>query len=207
MILTGKTHRILARVKRSFVKRRFVKYTTVGLFAVALAASLVCAGAAQQVETTPIPQLPKPDLSSMTFLVGSWNCTFKSARRATPSTATGTFALDPSGYWLVESWKSPAVAWYPHPTSGTDRITYDATTKRWVDIETDDNGGYDLSVSRGWNGNEIVWHDVTYTKGADLESNNDTTETKVSDSKTATKTSFKTTKGRVVGVTGSCTKI
>lgn len=183
-----------------------MKRFTVGVFAVVFAASLGCVGGAQQIETTPIPMLPKPDLSSMQFLVGSWNCTSKSARRPSPSTSTGTYAMDPSGYWLVLTWKAPGISWYPHPSAGTDHISYDASTKRWIDTETDNNGGYDLSASDGWHGNVMVWHDITYPKGADLASNGDSTETKVSDTKVTTVSSFKTTKGRVVGVTTTCTK-
>jgi hypothetical protein len=183
-----------------------LKRLTIGVLAVAFSGALACVAGAQQIETTPIPMLPKPDLSSMKFLVGTWNCSSKSARRPSPSTSTGTYALDPSGYWLVLTWTAPGVSWYPHASAGSDHISYDASTKRWIDTETDNNGGYDLSAASGWQGNTIVWHDITYPKGADLASNGDTTETKVSDTKVTTVSSFKTKKGRVVGVTTTCTK-
>jgi hypothetical protein len=183
-----------------------MKRFTIGVFAVAFAASLVSVGGAQQVETTPIPMAPKPNLTSMKFLIGTWNCSSQSARRPSPSTGTSTYALDPSGYWIVQTSTSPGVSWYPHKTASTDHITYDASTKRWVDTETDDNGGYDLSASSGWTGNAMVWHDITYPTGADIASNGDTTQTKVSDTKFTAISSFKTKKGRVVGVTTVCTK-
>ena len=167
---------------------------------------LACVAGAQQIETTPIPMTPKPDFSSQQFLVGTWTCSSKSARRPTPSTSTSTYAIDPSGYWIVQTWKAPAVSWFPHEVAGTDHITWDGSTKRWVDIETDNSGGYDLSASDGWKGSTMVWHDISYPKGADVVSSGDNTVTKVSDTKFTSVSSFKTTKGRVVGVTTSCTK-
>jgi hypothetical protein len=183
-----------------------MKRLGLGIFAMAFIASVACAASAQQIDTTPIPLPPKPDLSAMKFLVGTWSCSSKSARRATASTATVTYAMDPTGYWILETTKAPGVPWYPHASVSTDHITYDASTKRWVDTSTDDTGGYDMSVSDGWHGNTMVWHEVTYAKGADIASSSDSTQTKNSETKVSFVSSFKTTKGRVVGVSGTCTK-
>jgi len=183
-----------------------MKRFLVSAFAATLAASLAAAAVAQQVETTPIPMSPKPDFSSMQFMVGTWNCTAKSARRPTPTLSTAVTSLDSSGYWLVTKTKSKATSWFPHATNSVDSVTYDAQAKHWVDVETDDAGGYDVSTASGWDGSNMVWHDVTLSYGADIASSNATTFTKASDTKTTFASSFKTKKGRTVGVTGSCTK-
>jgi hypothetical protein len=158
-------------------------------------------------ETTPIPAQPKPDFSSMMWEIGAWNCSSKSARRATPQESTTTYALDPSGHWIVGTTKTKSVSWFPHDGVAIDKLTYDASSKSWVDVTTDDLGGYDISSSSGWDGNKMVWHDVTYPKQADVVTSNDLTQTKVSDTKTTFVSSFVTAKHATIGVTGECTKV
>ncbi|HEY8314267.1 MAG TPA: hypothetical protein VIG51_08810 [Candidatus Baltobacteraceae bacterium] len=176
-----------------------------GLFTLLFIASAGVASA-QTAASTPIPMPPKPDLSAMNFLLGTWSCTSKSSRRPSAGTGTVTYAMDPTGYWIVGTQSNDAVPWFPYKTTSQDEQTYDATTSRWVDLSTDSTGGYDFSVSPGWAGQTMVWHDVTYSKGNDTASDNDTTVTKVSDTKLTSASSFKTTGGKTVTVTGSCTK-
>jgi hypothetical protein len=179
---------------------------TAAFFAVVFTGALGCVAAAQQVETTPIPVQPKPDFSSWTWEIGAWNCSSKSARRATPQKSTVSYALDPSGYWIVGTTKVQSVSWFPHDSVIVDKMTYDASGKHWVDVTTDDLGGYDISSATGWDGDKVVWHDVTYPKQADVVTSNDTTMTKVSDTKTTFVSSFVTKKGATIGVSGECTK-
>jgi hypothetical protein len=179
---------------------------TAGFFAIVLTGSLGCVAVAQQVETTPIPVQPKPDFSTWMWEIGTWNCSSQSARRATPQKSTTTYALDPSGYWIVGTTKTAGVSWFPHDSVSIDKLTYDASGKQWIDVTTDDLGGYDISSSTGWSGNKSVWHDVTYPKQADVVTSNDNTMTKVGDTKMTFVSSFVTAKGTTVGVTGECTK-
>jgi hypothetical protein len=155
---------------------------------------------------TPIPRPAKPDFSTLTFLVGTWACTSKSARRPAPSTYTSTYSMDPTGYWLVVKSANAGVPWFPYAGTSTDMITYDANAKQWIDVYTDTLGNYDVSTSPGWSGNTMVWTDKTFVPARDITSQTAVTNTKVSDTSTTSTSSFTTTSGTTVGVTGACTK-
>jgi hypothetical protein len=159
-----------------------------------------------QVETTPIPMSPKPNFSSMQFQLGTWNCTTTNTRRAVPYTDTSKAVMDPSGYWMVTTDVTHPVSYDPHAHTTVTKVTYDASTSRWVSVSTDDGGGYDMSTSNGWEGNTMVWHDVAFPKTASITSSGDTTITKVSNTKTTLTSSFTESSGRVVHVKGTCTK-
>lgn len=85
-------------------------------------------------------------------------------------------------------------------------MTYDPSTSRWIDIYTDDGGGYNVSTSPGWNGNSITWTDMVITKTNATASTNPTTIRKISSTRTTLTSSFKEPSGRTVGVVGTCTK-
>jgi len=173
------------------------------LFAFALTSSGVVA---QTIDTTPIPMPPKPDLTPVTYFVGTWSCTFKSARRAVPQFTTTVTTLDPGGRWLVKKSHTKPAAYFPHPSDAIDMITYDPFAKRWVDVETDSLGGYDVSASSGWSGNTMVWKDLTFVAVRDVVSASQVTTKKVSASKFTSTSSFVTAKGKTVGTTTVCTK-
>jgi hypothetical protein len=107
-----------------------------------LALSLTGTGVSAQtpaIETTPIPVAGKPDFSKM--FLGSWRCSTKSSRRAWSYATTSTSSISADGYWLItktQTAKTPVNAGF----GSTDMVTYDGSTKRWVDIETDEQGGY-----------------------------------------------------------------
>jgi len=179
---------------------------------IALGAALALATpqyAPAQVESTPIPAPKKPNFASVQFLVGTWSCSTKSARRPAPYLSTDTYALDPSGWWLEETSTVTPAKWFPTQSKLVtyDKITYEADTHRWVDVSYNNLGGSDLSVSQGWNGDKLVWHSLTFAPTADISAQGDNTSTKVSNTKTTFSGSFTEAKtGRVVAVTGSCTK-
>jgi hypothetical protein len=181
------------------------------LVAVALATAIPSYAVAQ-VESTPIPAPKKPNFSSMAFLVGSWTCSTKSARRPSAYITTTTYTMDPSGWWINQTSTTKANSWIPTTMTAYDKITYDATpglppTHRWVDVSYGDEGGYGLSFSSGWNGNKMSWHDVSFAPGGDVKSQTDNIVTKVSNTKITSASSFTEMKsGRVVAVTGVCTK-
>jgi hypothetical protein len=160
-----------------------------------------------QVESTPIPAPGKPNFSSMQFLVGSWTCSTKSARRPAPYVTSVTYALDPTGYWLNQTSTTSATSWISRKLTTWDKITYDSDTKRWVDVLYGDGGAYGLSFSSGWNGDKMTWHDVSFAPGPDISAQTDITNTKVSATKMTSSSSFTETKtGRKVSVVGVCTK-
>jgi hypothetical protein len=182
------------------------------VIAVAVLAMALPSYALAQVESTPIPAPKKPNFSSMSFLAGTWTCSTKSARRPAAYVTTSTYTMDPSGWWINETSTTKANSWIPTTMMGYDKITYDATpglpsTHRWVDVNYGDEGGYGLSFSSGWNDNQMSWHDVSFAPGGDVKSQTDTIVTKVSNTKITTSSSFTEMKtGRVVSVTGVCTK-
>lgn len=175
--------------------------------AVVLLAAATPSYAPAQVESTPIPAPKKPNFSSMDFLIGTWTCSTKSARRPAPYVTTVTYTTDSSGYWINESSMTNPTKWIPIKLSVWDKITYDPDAHRWVDVSYGDGGAYGLSFSSGWNGGKMAWHDVSFMAGPDISAQTDTTITKVSDMKITSSSSFTETKtGRHVAVTGVCTK-
>ena len=172
-----------------------------------LAAFAVPSYAVAQVESTPIPAAKKPNFAPISFLLGTWSCSTKSARRAAPYITTTTYTADSSGYWIDETSTTNPTKWIPTKLTTHDKITYDSDTHRWVDVLYGDYGTYGLSFSTGWNGDKLVWHDVSFAAGPDIKSQTDTTVTKVSATKMTTSSSFtEANGGRVVSVKGVCTK-
>jgi hypothetical protein len=175
--------------------------------AAALAATLIPLSALAQVESTPIPAPPKPNFSSLSFMLGTWTCKTKSSRRPSAYVTVSTYTLDPTGYWISETSTVNPASWIARKLTTYDKITYDSDTKRWVDVSYGDGGAYGLSFSKGWNGSQMAWHDVSFAPSPDIASQTDITTTKVSDSKTISTSSFTEAKtGRHVSVTTTCTK-
>jgi hypothetical protein len=170
-------------------------------------AALVPAYVFAQVESTPIPAPHKPDFSSVSFMAGTWTCKSKSSRRPAAFTTITTYTMDPTGYWMNQISTTPKTSWVPVQLRTWDKITYDSDTKRWVDVSYGDGGAYGLSVSKGWNGSEIVWHDVSFAAGPDVNTQTDITTTKISATKMTSSSAFTETKtGRHVSVTTICVK-
>lgn len=177
------------------------------LVAIAVLAIAAPSYALAQVESTPIPAPAKPNFSSMQFMIGTWACSTKSARRPAAYVTTSTYTMDPTGYWIEETSTTNSTSWISRKLTVWDKITYDSDTHRWVDVTYGDGGAYGLAFARGWTGNKISWHDVSFAAGPDIASQTDNVLTKVSNTKMTTSSSFTETKtGRRVGVTGVCTK-
>ena len=121
--------------------------------------------------------------------------------------ASNVTKADGSGYWLVTTSVLGKTSWIPNDIHSTDKITYDNDTHRWVDVYTDDTGGYDVTTSPGWTGNTMVWTDRLFTPTNDVSAQSPTTVTKVSDTKTTSHSTFKETKsGRTITFDVVCTK-
>lgn len=173
----------------------------------AAAALIVPAYASAQVESTPIPAPNKPNFSSMEFMIGTWHCSTKSARRPSAYITTVTDSMDPSGYWINQTSVTKPASWISKELTVYDKITYDPATHRWVDVNYGDEGAYGLSFSKGWSGDRMSWHDVSFAPSADISAQTDTVVTKESSTKMTSASSFTETKtGRHVGVATVCTK-
>ena len=117
--------------------------------------------------------------------------------------------MDPNGWYIDETSVTTPMKWFAtrQKQMTYDKITYDPTTHRWVDVLYDNQGGYGLSFASGWDGNKITWHDVSFAPSSDIKSQTDTTTTKVSATKMTGYSTFTEAKtGRVVAVTTTCTK-
>lgn len=176
------------------------------LLTAALALLTACAIARAQIETTPVPLTPKPNFSAMMFLTGNWTCSVRSSRRPSAYVTTSTAAISADGYWLVTRTTTHTASWIPRSYMSEDRITYDPSTSRWVDIEYDEEGGYDLSASSGWHGNTIVWNDLSYPHSDATAMDNPTTLTRVSATRTSAYNTFREPGGRTITVRTVCTK-
>jgi len=151
--------------------------------------SIALTATTPSIETTPIPKPQKPDFSSMSWFVGTWNCTLKSSRRQSPVSVTEVTTIDPTGYWMISKSSSKATSWSP-PSNTTDMMTHDSDPKRWVDILTGDFGTYDASSSPGWTGTTLVWTDLMFRPSSDVMAVKPTTQTKISDTKWAAHSAF-----------------
>jgi hypothetical protein len=155
-------------------------------------------------EKTPVPPQAKPDFSNM--LLGTWRCSTKSSRRAWSYETTSTTSPSPDGYWLVTKSmiaKTPITAAF----ASTDMVTYDASAKHWVDIETDEQGNYGVTTSPGWHGNTIVWTNAYAPKSVGIASTNPTSVTRVSPTQYTSFWSFTESNGRPVTVKTVCNKV
>jgi hypothetical protein len=175
------------------------------LVALALAAG-TSAMAAPAVEGTPIPQSPKPDFSSMRFLIGTWTCSDLSARRPGPFTTTEVYSMDTSGYWLLRRSTVHKASWIPRDFLFETKYTYDPYAKVWVRIVTDDRGNFAIATAAHPSGSMKSYTYVIQSKAPDIASYAPEVFTKVSDTKKTMTTSFTETSGRVVRVTETCTK-
>ena len=166
----------------------------------------VAFAATPSVEGTPVPTPPKPDFSSMQFLIGTWTCTDMSSRRPGPFTTTQTYTMDPSGYWIVREDVIHKASWIPQEVRSTTKYTWDAGAKAWVRITTGQFGGYSVATAPMPQGQQKTYTYVAQTKTPDIASYAPEVYTAVSPTKKTMTTSFTETSGRVVNVTETCTK-
>jgi len=178
-------------------------FAAIGGFALAASAA---AFAAPKVEGTPIPLAPKPDFSSMRFLVGTWTCSDLSSRRPGPFTTIEVYSLDSSGYWMNRESTVRKASWIPREIRSETQYTFDPYAKVWVRVTTGDLGAYAVATAPNPAGNKKTYTYVTQTKAPDIASYAPEVFTKVSDTKKTMTTSFTETSGRVVHVSETCTK-
>ncbi|HYL27405.1 MAG TPA: hypothetical protein VEW74_06180 [Candidatus Nitrosotalea sp.] len=176
-----------------------------------LALLVMTAGAAAfaatpKVEGTPVPTAPKPDFSSMQFLVGTWNCVDLSSRRPGPFNTTEVYSMDPTGYWMLRESTIHKASWIPRDFKSETKYTWDSVAKEWVRIMTGDQGGYSVATAPAPSGNKKTYTYVIQTKARDVATYAPEVFTKVSDNKKMMTTSFTETGGRVVNVKETCTK-
>lgn len=162
--------------------------------------------AAPAIEGTPVPARPKPDFSSMQFLVGTWTCSNLSSRRPGPFTTTEVYSMDPGGYWMLRADTTQKASWIPAEQHGQTKYTWDAVAKVWVRISAGDNGGYSVATAPMPTGKMKTYTYVIQTKAADIASYAPEVYSKVSDTKKTMTTSFTETNGTVVNVKQTCTK-
>jgi hypothetical protein len=181
-----------------------------GIYA-ALAMLLMVTGATafaatMKVEGTPVPMSPKPDMSALKFLIGTWQCSDLSSRRPGPFNVTQVYSMDGSGYWLIRDETTHKASWIPRDFHSQSKVTYDALAKRWVWITTSDSGGYGVATASMPVGMKKTYTYVIQTKSPDVASYAPLVLTRVSDTKKIMTTSFIETSGRVVSVKETCTK-
>jgi hypothetical protein len=148
---------------------------------------------------TPVPA-PHVDFSSMSFMMGTWNCTSMLRGKQRPETDVTT--MSPDGTWMVTQGTAPPFDQYRNfAVNSTTYMTYDPSIKRWVTTGIDSTGLYFISSSPGWDGNTITWT----SKGLDGTSVTDVV-TKASDTHTTDNLTITPPSGKTTTVSNSCTK-
>jgi hypothetical protein len=180
-------------------------------FGYALAALIVVSGAtalaaAPTIEGTPVPMRPKPDFSTMKFLIGTWQCSDSSSRRPGPFMTTEVYSMDPGGYWIVRDTTIHKASWIPREFHSQSKYTYDAVAKRFVRITTGEEGAYSVATAPMPVGNKKIYTYVIQTKAPDVASYAPEVYTVVGQTKKTMTSSFTETSGRVVMVKETCTK-
>ncbi|MDP9017826.1 MAG: hypothetical protein M3N19_05875 [Candidatus Eremiobacteraeota bacterium] len=170
------------------------------------ATGAVVFAATMKIEGTPVPLRPKPDMSSMQFLIGTWTCTDLSSRRPGPFTTTEVYSMDPSGYWVVRDSTIHKASWISSEVHSQTKYTYDAAAKRWIRITTGDQGAYAVATAGMPIAGKKTYTYVIQNKAPDIASYAPEAYVKVSDTKKTMTTSFTETNGRVVTVKETCTK-
>ncbi|MBV8147781.1 MAG: hypothetical protein JO092_01675, partial [Candidatus Eremiobacteraeota bacterium] len=99
-----------------------------------LAALLVATGSAAfaanaTVEGTPVPLPPKPDFSTMQFLIGTWQCSDLSSRRPGPFVTTEVYSMDPGGYWIERDDTIHKASWIPREFHSQTKYLWDTVAK------------------------------------------------------------------------------
>jgi len=158
-------------------------------------------------EQTPIPRDRRPDFTPFQFMLGTWNCSILSTRRARAFSAQSTTALSADGYWLVTTTVTPPVPWNNIKITATDSVTYDPTRSLWIDLTIDDYGLYGVSTSRGWGDGKLVWEDVLFPTSHATSIHMPRVVHEATDRKMTTVQRFKEPSGQGFAVTTSCTKI
>jgi hypothetical protein len=171
-----------------------------------MATGVTTFAAGMKVEGTPVPTSPKPDLSSMKFLVGTWTCSDLSSRRPGPFTTTEVYSIDPSGYWVLRDDTIHKASWIPRDFHSQTRYTYDEPAKRWIRITTGEQGGYAVATAPMPVDNKKIYTYMVQTKAPDIASYAPEVYTKESNTKKSMTTSFTENNGRVVTVKETCTK-
>ena len=177
-----------------------------GLTLLAFAGGVTAFAATMKVEGTPVPTPPKPDFSSMKFLIGTWTCSDLSSRRPGPFTTTETYSMDPTGYWLIKDTTTHKASWIPAEFHAQTRYTYDSDAKQWVRIESGDRGGFAVATASMPVNNKKTYTYQIQRKAPDISTYAPEVFSKVSDTKKTMTTTFTETSGRVVHVSETCTK-
>ncbi|MGZ3497871.1 MAG: hypothetical protein ACXVAK_09950 [Vulcanimicrobiaceae bacterium] len=171
-----------------------------------MATGISAFAARMKVEGTPVPTPPKPDMSSMKFLVGTWTCSDLSSRRPGPFTTTEVYSMDPTGYWILRDDTIHKASWIPRDFHSQTKYTYDTQAKHWIRITMGDQGGYAVATAPMPVGNKKTYTYMVQTKAPDIASYAPEVYMKESDTKKTMTTSFTENNGRVVTVKETCTK-
>jgi len=154
----------------------------------------------------PLP--PKPDFSSMRFMLGTWSCSATSERRGKEAQhLTVTYSMAPDGYFIKYVTKAAKVSYSAVGSTSTDWVTYDSNAKRWIDVSVGSYGSYGYSTSVGWEHGHILWGNDSFLYDGDVTSSTGTLVTKISDRKLITVGAFTTVAGLLNRVASTCTKI
>jgi len=144
------------------------------------------APAGDKLDAKKMAMTPPEELATLSkFLVGTWHCEGK----VTPAPGVGktfnsktntTWALGLDGFWLAGAGEGEKVPGQPLPTvgKGENRISYDRTTKAFVNLSFSNRGAYGMSTSKGWEGDKLSW---TGTTSGLMKTDTRTTITKKSD--------------------------
>lgn len=107
------------------------------------------------------PPKPGPEMSQLSYLVGTWNCAGKTfatpmgPEHATEGVAHAQMALD--GFRLVIHYDEAKTAASAMPYHVLQVIGYDSAQKAFDSVCFDSVGGSCTQTSQGWKGNALVF--------------------------------------------------
>lgn len=176
------------------------------LISLCLLSTVVSFAANTGVEGTPPPMPPKPDWSTMNFLVGTWTCTDLSSRRPGPFTVTKVYSKDPGGYWMTRNDTTHKASWIKRELHTTYRYTWDDVKQKWIRIGMGDLGGYEVAEAPMPVNGRKTWTFITQRIPPDIASYTPEVYQRTGDTKITMTSSFREKTGRLVNVKESCSK-
>lgn len=149
-------------------------------FVLALGAMLVVSSSvARAAQSTPVPDT-KPDLGTISFLLGTWSC--RTMARGLPRPDTMTYTMEYDGRWMRAHDVAPPFDRYRTRAIVSESwITFNPDLHVWAQTGLDNFGGYGVLTSPGWKGNTMTWSTVVTpdgSTGTDLFTKLSDTETK-----------------------------
>jgi len=110
-------------------------------------------GASSQTPTSSAPAALKPEMQSLAYFIGEWNCEGEFIASKKPIAAHISTAPDLDGSWIAFRWTDRE----PSPFHALELFGFDKTAHHFTNFIHDNFGGVRLFNSPGWEADRLTW--------------------------------------------------